>query len=149
MNRQQNSTIAMRRPDMDASAKTRLAGSRLVLARAVWAICTVTTLAVFAACLPVYVSLLQTICTGALCAAKQLTPDAARTLGHLGLSLSLYTTANLALMLIWAGTWFVIGAIIAWRKSDDWMGLLVSFWLVIQGTANATQTVGSSQSSWH
>lgn len=149
MNWQQNSPITRKRPDVDASAKTRLAGSRLVLARVVWAIFTMTTLAVFAACLPIYVSLLRTTCTGALCADKRLTPDAAQTLGHLGISLSFYTTANLALMLIWACIWFVVGTIIAWRKSDDWMGLLVSFWLVIQGTTNATLTVGDSQSSWH
>jgi hypothetical protein len=106
------------------------------------------TLGVFAACLPIYFSILQTTCTGAACADKQLTPAAAQTFQHLGISLSQYAAANLALLLIWTCTWFVVGAIIAWRKSNDWMAMLVSFWLVIQGTTNATLTVGHSQSSW-
>jgi hypothetical protein len=83
------------------------------------------------------------------CTDKQLTPATAQTLQQLGISLGLYATANLVLMLIWACTWFVVGAIIAWRKSNDWMALLVAFWLVLQGTTNATLTVGDSQSSWY
>jgi hypothetical protein len=42
----------------------------------------------------------------------------------------------------------VVGAIIAWRKSNDWMALLVAFWLVLQGSTTATLIVSSSQSSW-
>lgn len=148
MNLQQSSTIAIERTDADDGPETRLAGRWLVLARAVWTALIIITLGIFAVCLPIYVSLLQTTCTGAACADKQLTPAAAQTLQHLGVSLSLYATANLALILVWAFIWFVVGAIIAWRKSNDWMALLVAFWLVIQGTTNATITVGNSQSSW-
>jgi hypothetical protein len=83
------------------------------------------------------------------CTDKQLTPATAQTLQQLGISLGLYATANLVLVLIWACTWFVVGAIIAWRKSTDWMALFVAFWLVLQGTTNVTLTVGGSQSSWY
>ena len=143
------STQASRRRQKPSEVDTHLHGRRLVLARTVWAILIIITLGVFAACLPIYFSILQTTCTGAACADKQLTPAAAQTLQHLDISLSLYAAANLALMLIWAFIYFVVGAIIAWRKSNDWMALLVAFWLVLQGTTNATLTVGNSQSSWH
>src|SRR5947209_876621 len=139
-------------PDFTGETDTRLHGRWLVLARVVWAILIILTLGIFAVCLPIYFSILQTICTDATstaCADKQLPPGAAQTLQHLGISLGLYATLNLALMLIWACVWFVIGAIIAWRKSNDWMALLVAFWLVLQGTTNATLTVGDSQSSWY
>ncbi|HWZ20911.1 MAG TPA: hypothetical protein VNW73_19105 [Ktedonobacteraceae bacterium] len=148
---QATSTQASRRKNKQKPSEvdTHVHGRRLLLARAVWAILIILTLSIFAACLPIYYSLLQTTCIGATCADKQLTPATAQTLQHLGISLGLYATANLVLMLIWACTWFVVGAIIAWRKSNDWMALLVAFWLILQGTTNATLTVGDSQSSWH
>src|SRR5258706_3358395 len=137
--------------DFSDEAGTSLHGRQLVLARVVWTTLILITLGIFVVCLPIYFSILQTICTNATsaaCADKQLTPDAAQTLQHLGISLSLYAAANLALLLIWACTWFVVGALIAWRKSNDWVALLVAFWLVLQGTTNATLTVGNSQSGW-
>jgi hypothetical protein len=143
------STQASRSQQKPSEGDTHLQGRRLVLARAVWVVLVIITLGVFAACLPIYFSLLHTTCTGAACADKQLTSTAAQTLQHLDISLNLYATVNLALILIWACTWFVVGAIIAWRKSNDWMALLVAFWLLIQGTTNVTLTVGDSQSSWH
>jgi hypothetical protein len=144
------STQASRRQNKPKSseADTHLHGRRLVVVRVVWVGLLMLILGVFAACLPIYFSLLQTTCTGAACTDKQLTPATALTLQHLGISLGLYATANLVLMLMWACTWFVVGAIIAWRKSNDWMALLVAFWFVLQGTTNATLTVGDSQSSW-
>jgi len=142
------STQASQSQQKPSEGDTHLHGRRLVLARTVWAILLVLTLGVFAACLPIYFSLLHTTCTGAACTVNQLTPPVAQTLQHLDISLSLYAAVNLALMLIWACTWFVVAAIIAWRKSNDWMALLLAFWLVIQGTANATLIVGHSQSSW-
>jgi hypothetical protein len=145
------STQASRRQNKPKSSEvdTHLHGRRLVVVRVVWVSLLILTLGVFAACLPIYFSLLQTTCTGAACTDKQLTPATAQTLQQLGISLGLYATANLVLMLIWSCTWFVVGAIIAWRKSNDWMALLVAFWLILQGTTNATLTVGDSQSSWH
>lgn len=147
-----NASEAVASPDFTGEARTSLHGRQLVLARVAWAILILMTLGIFVVCLPIYFSLLQTICTdatGAACADKQLSPAAAQTLEHLGISLSLYAAANLALLLIWACTWFIVGALIAWRKSNDWMALLVAYWLVLQGTTNATLTVGNSQSSWH
>jgi hypothetical protein len=148
-----SATTTQTTPDQQkpGEADTRLHGRWLVLARAIWVILIIITLGIFVACLPIYYSLLQTICTDATvasCPDKQLTSAAAQTLQHFGVSLGLYAASNLALMLLWACVWFVVGAIIAWRKSNDWMALLVAFWLVLNGTANATLTVSSSQSSW-
>src|ERR1700719_2420788 len=120
-----NVSEAVASPDFTGEADTRLHGRWLVLARVVWAILILITLGIFVVCLPIFFSILQTICTdatSAACADKQLSPAA----------------ANLALLFIWACTWFVVGALIAWRKSNDWMALLVAFWLVLQGTTNAT-----------
>ena len=148
MNHSDASAQATLNQQKQRAVNTRLTGRWLILARVVWAIFIMITLGIFLVCLPDYFSIFQTICTGAACANGQLSPGAAQTLQQLGISLGQYAALNLALMLIWALVWFVVGAIIAWRKSNDWMALLVAFWLVLQGSSNATLIMSSSQSIW-
>jgi hypothetical protein len=55
---------------------------------------------------------------------------------------------NLALDLAWALAYFALGAIIAWRKFGDWWTLLVSFWMILQGTSTISLVVGEGASIW-
>ena len=55
---------------------------------------------------------------------------------QLGMSPSFYAAYYLALSIVLAIITFGIGVLIAWRKSDDPMALLVSVLLVLWGTAN-------------
>src|SRR5712691_6977270 len=107
-----------------SEASTRLNGSWLIAARIGWVACAVLTLTVFLASIPVYVAQLQTICSGATCAYRQLSSEQATALRTLGLSLGGYATYTVALAIISEVVCVAVSSIIFWRKSSDWMALL-------------------------
>ena len=124
-------------------------GHRLVLAWVVWAILSSGTLLTFALSLPVYFTLLQTVCTGTGCVPGQPAPDTVPTLHGLGLSLGSYVAFNLVLTLATMLVACTISGLLAWRKSNDWMALLVALMLIMLGTANIIYTLELSHSAWH
>lgn len=134
--------------DSGSAAETRLPDRWLPLARLAWGIVAALTLTIFIASLPVYLAQLQITCVGVSCAAGQLTPQAARELGNLGLSMSSYTLLIAIFIVASALVWFGVAMIIIWRKSDDKMGLLVALMLVLQGANVLTGNVGGGQSIW-
>jgi hypothetical protein len=78
-----------------------------------------------------------TVCTQALCQNQLATPDMVRALHSAGLSLQFYALFVTALSILSVLFFFGIGVVIAWRKSDDWMALLVSLTLIIVGSTIA------------
>jgi hypothetical protein len=140
---------ATRISDRSGAPDTRLRGRRLILARVVW-VAAVTLLVVpFLAMLPAYYTALQTICTGGMvtCGGAQPTPDSAQALQRLGLSVSTYAAFTLALALASAFVCFTLGAVIFWRRSDDWMALLVALAVVATVTLNGGGAYGMN-SAW-
>jgi hypothetical protein len=138
-------------PDTRNETGTRLQGPWLLLARAVWVALAGLTLLIFIASIPVYDVQLQTFCRVTFCTPGQLTPDTARILHNLSLSPGLYALLNVALIIATAVVWFTVAAIIFWRKSDDWLALLVSIMLVTEGvvgTSSLTGPLGASASVW-
>ena len=131
-----------------STATTRLSGSRLILARVLWVAVVTLIVALFLVMLPAYYALLQTVCTGATCAPTQPTPDSAQGIQKLGLSLSAYATFTLALTIALAFLCIAVSAVIFWRKSDDWMALLVALGGVALGTLYVTFTLLGSHSAW-
>src|SRR5713226_8921752 len=117
-------------------ADTRLHGSWLVLAWAAWALLSSGTLLAFALGLPVYLTLLQTVCTGTGCVPGQPAPDTAATLHGLGLSLGSYVTFSLVLTFATMLLACTMSGLLAWRRPNDWLALLVALMLVMFGTAN-------------
>src|SRR2546430_11166545 len=109
-----------------SAATTRLSGSRLILVRVLWVAVVTLLVALYLAMLPAYYTQLQTVCTGATCAFWQPIPASAQAIQKLGLSVSAYATFTLALTLASAFLCFTVSGIIFWRKSDDWMALLVA-----------------------
>jgi hypothetical protein len=91
---------------------------------------------------------LQTICTGATCSLGQPTPDSAQALQRLGFSVSTYAAYTLAFYVALAFLCFTLGAVIFWRKSDDWMALLVALAVVATVTFNGSNDVYASHSAW-
>jgi hypothetical protein len=65
----------------------------------------------------------------------------------LGLSVATYATFTLALTLALAFLCFAISAVIFWRRSDDWMALLVALMVVATVTLNGNGVFGS-HSAW-
>src|SRR6266702_7540490 len=135
-------------PSQHAEAGTRLFGSWLILAQVVWIAAVTLIVAPFLAMLPAYYTLLQTVCTGTTCAIWQPTPGSALAIQKLGLSVGTYATFTLALTLASALVCFTVGAVIFWRRSDDWMALLGALAVVALGTVNVAAVLQASYSPW-
>jgi hypothetical protein len=97
------------------------------------------------------------VCTAAseVCseqAVDQPTPEGARALRDAGLSVRTYALLNVVVDKVYQLVWFVVGALIFWRRSDDRMALLVSMFLVSFGPVTVDTTDAealiSSQPAW-
>jgi len=123
---------------MNNETNTQLHGYKLILARTAWIVITTVALVLWIADIqPGYAQYL-TVCTQSLCQNQLATPDMVQALHSAGLSLQFYAIYITTLSVVFVLFFFVIGVIIAWRKSDDWMALLVSITLIILGTVNQT-----------
>jgi len=78
----------------------------------------------------------------------QPTLDSAQGLQELGLSLGTYATFTLALTLASVLLCLAVSAVIFWRKSDDWMALLVALGVVALGTLYVTFSLQGNPSAW-
>ncbi|HEX9133393.1 MAG TPA: hypothetical protein VF844_13970 [Ktedonobacteraceae bacterium] len=140
---------ATRSSDRSEAPGTRLHGRKLILARIVWVAAVTLIVAPFLARLPAYYTALQTVCTGATCGYAQPTPDSAQAMQRLGLSsVSSYATFILTLTIALAFLCFVVSAVIFWRKSDDWMALLVALAVVATVTLNGDVYGMNMNSAW-
>ena len=128
-------------PGLRSTESTRLHGHWLVSARVVWVVVVVFSLSIFIASLPAYVAQLQTVCTGVTCVYSygQLTPGTAHALQNLGLSIGGYTVTILVLITVSTLISFGVAGLIFWRRSDDWMAMLVSLFLVTFGVNFSVQ----------
>jgi hypothetical protein len=117
----------------------------LLLARIGWAALLVLTMAIFFASLPVYIA-----CVGSGCSfsSQQLTPEQVEVLKGSGFSPGDYIAYSVALTLASVVLCLVVSALIAWRRSDDRMALLVALLLVTLGPVIATSSVSETFSPW-
>jgi hypothetical protein len=112
-----------------------------VIVRIVWVAVVVFTLSIFILSLPAYFAQLQTVCAGDTCvyAYGQLTPGTAQALQNLGLSTGGYAVSIFALAIASELVFFGVACVLFWRRSDDWMAMLVSLFLVIIGVNFSVQ----------
>lgn len=148
MNVRQESIKSAGSAKLNELADTRLLGNWLTFARAGWLVLVIPGLAIFVASFPVYIAQLQSICIGIACATGQLTPQLVESLRNLGLSIGSYVAINIAFTFVKALVWFTVGGVLAWRRSNDWMALLVALTLVLLGTGTTLSTVAGSHSVW-
>ncbi|HEX6480175.1 MAG TPA: hypothetical protein VF043_15145 [Ktedonobacteraceae bacterium] len=123
---------------------SRLHGRRLFLARVFWGIVASFELAAFVDSLSGTVSQLQVRCTSS-CTNLQLSAAGVSTLQHLGLSLGYYIAFYLTVLLISTLLPYTVAAVLLWRRSDDWMALLVSLMLMSFGPGILSNGVRFSQ----
>jgi len=119
----------------------------LALARATWIAVTLSTLALFSAGVPVLFEELQKACTGPACRRPQLSPDAAQTLEHLGLSLRFYATYFVTMETLFVLTFCVIAVTLFRYRSSDPFALLGATMLVLVGGTVFTETVTALRDS--
>ncbi len=118
--------------DKVQQADTRLYGNRLFLARAACIAAGVISLGVFITSLPAnYSAILALLCTGPLCIhSSQTTIQFVQQLQALGLSAQAYAIFYIVLNIIFVCIYFIVAVVLFWRRSDDWMALFASFFLM-------------------
>src|SRR6266852_6218317 len=110
--------------DLHSTTGTRLRGPWPALLRLVWVVSSILALLLFVVSLPVYFASLRTSFT-------------------VGYAVFLF-----ALGIFVALVWFMVALLIFWRKSDDWMALLVSLMLVLQGVGTTIYPLDATPSFW-
>ena len=116
--------------------QTRLSGRWLVIARSVWSALVALSLVVFVVSVPAY--FLQILHSS---------PQQMQALEHVGLSPLFNALFNIILIVATALVCFALAALIFWRKSADWLTLLVSLMLIMQGVAGTEVLVGPLEHS--
>lgn len=148
MDRQRALTQTTVPAELSSSTDTQLAGYGLAIARGAWVTSTILALGIFITLLPSYFALLQTTCTSGACAIVQPTPNTVQAIQKLGLSVTSYAVITLALTIVTTLACFTVSAVIFWRKSDDWMALLVAFAEVAFGILYVTDVLQESHLAW-
>lgn len=125
-------------PRPSGSAGTHLDGRGRVLMRAAAGAVVLLSLGTLLVRLPTFIIHVQTACTGSACAYGQLTSPTVAALHRVGLSLGEYAAFQIALPLLWAVLSLTLAGLIVWRKSDDWMALLVLMLVMLWPTGMVT-----------
>ncbi len=112
------------------TAAGRLVGHWLFVARAAWLGFAALVLVTLIASLPVYYTQVQIICRAAGCPPWQITADYARTVQHLGFSLSGWAAFQVGGSVLIALAAFSVVAVIFWRRSDERIALVVAVFLL-------------------
>jgi hypothetical protein len=113
-----------------STANTRLTGSWLIVARAVWLALVVPSLGLFVVSLPVYYQQLQRGCVDLVtCSIAGALP--AQVLHTSGFPASAYAALLTIFFVIIEAIWYGVGFLLFWRRSDDWLALLAAFSLVV------------------
>ncbi|GAC1345334.1 MAG: hypothetical protein NVSMB27_07410 [Ktedonobacteraceae bacterium] len=104
------------------SVTTGLSSPRLMIARTVWLMLVVPSVALFVVSLFVTYQQVQ---SGAISAQEH------QMLSAVGLSVSGFNTLNTIFNVLTSAIWYMVGFLIFWRRSDDWLALLAAFVLVM------------------
>ncbi len=118
---------------VSGNTNTRISGSWLVMARVAWLVLVVSSLGLFVVGLPAYYKQLQIACFDAVTCniTGALTAKGLQGLPAIGFSVSGYATFFMIFLIIIVAIWSGTGFLIFWRRSDDWLALLVALFLVI------------------
>ena len=147
MNRQFTRTATTAALDKSQQGDTRLYGTRLILARAACIVAGVLSLGVFVASLPAnYNAIFSLLCTGPSCNhPSQATIQFVQQLQALGLSVQAYAIYYTVLNIIFVCIYYIVAIILFWRRSDDWMALFASFFLMTFAINFSSNTLAASQ----
>ena len=121
---------------LPGKARTRLFGLWLLVARVGWLALVALEIAALIVRFPTFVAKLYTVSDNHFYVPWQLSPESSRLLQDAGISLSVYAPFAISLACAIALVWVVMGVVIFWRKSDDWMVLLAAFLLIVWGVGD-------------
>ena len=112
--------------------------NRQRLAQGAWVVFALVLLVIFVANLPAFFQYAKTACTLSDvegCPTYQLTPAYVQVLDQLHLSVTVAQVFLAALCVVVSVVYWLLGLLIFWRKSHEWMGLFASLLLVMFGAA--------------
>jgi hypothetical protein len=135
------------------AADTRLSNRWLILARFGWIVLVLFLLGVSVASLPTSFALLHQPCRTALAQCDGygigfLTARDIQALPKLGISRDAYAWFWIAITCMTAFVLFGVGGLLFWRRSDDWMALLVALMCINIGATIVTNDLDVSSSLW-
>ena len=136
--------------DSALDGHTTLYGRWLLLARVAWMAVALLAVGIFIAGLPFSYDEAVTVCVRDDCHAERLLPEDAEALRDLGLSESFYAGYITGLVSVFALSFTLVGALIFWRRSNDWMAMLVSLALVSFGTSwtDVPRSLATANPEW-
>jgi hypothetical protein len=114
---------------------TRLRGPRLLVARAVWVTLFALGVVWFGGGLVAQVIAIEHPCGAVLCVVK---PAQAETLRHLGIGLGTLALYFVGLQALTVLASLVLAVLLFWRRSDDWLALVVGLFLLYPVVTFAT-----------
>ena len=114
---------------------TRLHGHWLIFARGMWLCLVIGTLGFYLLSVPAEWQELLQVCKPLHCNPLQLSSSDMPSLVQLHLSFRFYAVYNLTFFLAFTLVFTLIALVIFWRRSDDRIGLLVSFTLIMYGAS--------------
>lgn len=113
--------------------QTRLKGQWVWLGRSIWVILATTTIIAFIIAIPIRFQLLNTVCN-ADCTTMQISEEGLKNIeDSLGLSLSAYAVIINSKEILLGLVYIIAGVVIFWRRSDDWLVILISLTVIIIG----------------
>ena len=125
-------------PDTSPTPPGRGRRSWLAIARIAWIALALVLLVTFVANIPSFLQSLSPICTlpdVSNCPTWQLTPVYVQVFDQLHFPVAVAAGFFAVLTVAEAVLYWVVGLLIFWRKSQEWMGLFVSLWLVFFGVS--------------
>jgi hypothetical protein len=114
-------------------ADLRLRGRWLFVTRQAWLLLVSIGVSTFIANLFVWYTGLLQVCSVEPCAEWQITPEAVQRLAALGASVRFYAMYQIGLVVVLGIVPWLVGALIFWRRSDDWMALFTALMLIFFG----------------
>jgi hypothetical protein len=124
----------------DTAASTRLTGWRLHAARAGWLFVVVFFLTPYAAAMPGYLTAIAHPATRN----AQLSRRALAALAQVGISLDTYAWVCVIALALGMLAAVASGAVLFWRRGDDWMALVVALFVAIHPVGIASVALGTN-----
>ena len=127
-------------PVIDTTAPAQTRSTWLRVARVLWVILALVYFGLFIAAFPVAYAEYRLVCQDDDCASNILTAEEVTALEDLGFTLDFYARylAGAEILLL---TWAITGIFIFLRRSDEWIGLLVSMALIAIGISGFSDNV--------
>jgi len=123
-----------------------LHGAWLIVARWAWIVAALLLAGNFVFSIPPYYAALRTVCRVSTavvnqCATWQLAPDNMPALARLHISLDAYAAYTISINVLVSLLFWMVGIVIFWRKSGEWLGLSVSLVLILLGSSGVADSL--------